>query len=80
MIGETLSSSSTESTRLPDPWSESGYADWYNALDVRKAWMRMMGLDDDEIAEQCEHSPPTDLDDELSNYNAMFEIQEINKR
>ena len=42
--------------------------------------MRMMGLDDDEIAEQCEHSPPTDLDDELSNYNAMFEIQEINKR
>ena len=80
MIGETLSSSPMESHTLPDPWSESGYSNWYNALEVRKAWMRMMGLDDDEIAEQCEHSPPSDLDEELSDYNAMFDIQEINKR
>ena len=80
MIGETLSSSSTESHTLPDPWSESGYSNWYNVLEVRKAWMRMMGLDDSEITQQCAHSPPTDFDEELSHYNAMFDIQEMNER
>ena len=77
MTSDSLSNTSTGSTHISDPWSE--FADWHDALEVRKEWMRMMGLDENEIAEQCEHSPPTDMDEELSQYNAMFAIQEINK-
>lgn len=66
-------------TSCPDPWSE--YANWVSAAaEVRREWMRMMGLDEHEIEEQCAHDPPTNFDEELSEYNAMFSIREMNER
>ncbi len=70
----------SRTTSVPDPWSESGYSQWQNAHNVRVAWMEMMGLSHDEIEEQCAYCPPVDLDEELSQYNAMFAIQEMNRR
>jgi len=64
-------------TSVSDPWSP--YSDWQSALRVRHEWMRMMGLDDDEIAEKCAESPPTDFDEELAHYNAMFDIRRMNQ-
>ncbi len=68
-------------TRSPDPWTEDGYADWQlDPFAIRRQWMEMMGLSQDEIDENCELDPPTDIDEELSQYNAMFVIQDINAR
>lgn len=70
-----------QTTSSPDPWTESGYSEWKQyARSVRRAWMEMMGLSDEEIEEQCVIEPPTDLDEELTQYNAMFEVQAINKQ
>lgn len=66
------------STRNCDPWSR--YSNWQTARSVREAWMRMMGLSDEEIAEHCVDCPPLDLDEELAQYNAMFDVQELNRR
>ena len=61
--------------------SRAGDSDWIaNSAKVRKAWLGMMGLDEQEIAENCEHCPPTDLDEELRQYNAMLEIQKLNRQ
>ena len=79
-MSEMSLSPSLQTTNVPDPWSESGYSQWHNARNVRVAWMEMMGLSRDEIEEQCEHCPPVDLDEELSQYNAMFALQEMNRR
>jgi len=49
-----------------------------SAMEVRKLWLRMMGLDKAEIDEQCRYLPPTNLADELADYNAMCDIQEMN--
>ena len=38
----------------------------------------MMGMDDTEIALECEADPPHDFDEELEHYNAMFDIQRLN--
>jgi hypothetical protein len=51
-----------------------------NALKVRKQWLTMMGMTETEIAEDCALDPPTDLDAELAEYNAMFRIQDRNCR
>lgn len=69
----------TLSTSVADPWSD--YSDWQTtgALRVRHEWMRMMGLDEEEIAEKCADDPPTSFDEELANYNAMFDIQRMNQ-
>ena len=37
-----------------------------SARGVREAWMRMMGLSEQEIAEHCLACPPVDLDEELA--------------
>jgi len=80
MTSESISNSSLGNTQLPDPWSEYGYSNWHGPMEVRIAWLRMMGFDADEIEEQCKHCPPIDLDEELANYNAMFAIQDANER
>lgn len=49
-----------------------------DARNVRMAWMEMTGLSDKEIEEQCAHCPPTDLDEEIVQYNAMRAIQAMN--
>lgn len=72
----TSNNLTVSSTSQPDPWSE--YSSWHNARNVREAWMRMMGMSEEEIARECESDPPLDLDEELENYNAMFEIQRLN--
>ena len=51
-----------------------------NALKVRKQWMQMMGFPEAEIDDECRRDPPTDLDEELRNYNAMFAIQSRNQK
>jgi hypothetical protein len=69
------------STITPDPWTECGYADWKDrALEIRREWMRMMGMDDAEIDLHCTQQPPTDLDEELAHYNTMFSINKLNER
>ena len=80
MPSNTTDNATGINTRQPDPWSDSGYAQWQGAADIRKAWMKMMGMDDQEIDEHCKKSPPTNIDDELAEYNAMFAIQEINSQ
>ncbi len=66
------------STQICDPWSQ--YSNWQSVRTVREEWMRMMGLSEEEIAEHCVACPPTDLDEEIAQYNAMFDIQEMNQR
>ena len=69
----------TQSTSSPDPWTASGYSEWrQDAWNVRRAWMKMMGMSEEEIEEQCKHCPPTNLDEEIEQYNAMFAIQNMN--
>lgn len=48
------------------------------AINVRRTWMEMMGLDDDEIELECGPGNVADLDEELSQYNAMVEIRAMN--
>ena len=51
-----------------------------SAMEVRRTWMQMMGFTDCEIQEECRIDPPIDLDEEIEQYNAMFDIQEHNCR
>ena len=48
-------------------------------LKIRREWMAMAGLTVEEIDEECELDPPGNLDEELAEYNAMLEIERINK-
>ena len=66
-------------TNVADPWTAHGYSQWHNAENVRREWMRMMGLSEDEITESINDDPPIDLDDEIAEYNAMFRIQRLNE-
>lgn len=47
-----------------------------NIEQVRWAWMEMMGMSQEEIKYQLANDPPTDLDEELAQYNAMCRIEE----
>ena len=70
-----------ESTQSVDPWTDNGYSDWRdNALEVRRAWMTMMGLSNDEIEKECRPGNKADFDEELGQYNAMVDIDAINDR
>jgi hypothetical protein len=44
--------------------------------DVRRQWMRMMGLDEDEINQHCADDSG-DLEDELRQLEAMIDVQGI---
>lgn len=80
-MSETTFDLGLQTTSSPDPWTECGYSEWKQDVgSVRRAWMEMMGLSDEEIAEQCTIEPPSNLDEELAQYNAMFDIQAINKQ
>lgn len=50
------------------------------AINLRRKWMKMMGMTQGEIDRHC--GPETDADyaEELENYLAMIDIQEMNKR
>lgn len=50
-----------------------------NILDIRKQWMRMMGLDDDEIERNCIENPPVDIDEEVAQLSAAFNILTLNE-
>ncbi len=78
-MSETTCNPDARTTNSPDPWTESGYSQWaQNALSIRWEWMKMMGFSRDEIEEHCRHCPPANLDEEMSQYNAMFDIQAMN--
>jgi len=67
-------------TGIADPWSEHGYSNWQDsALNVRRGWMEMMGLSEDEIESACQPGTHADFDEELAEYNAMFRIQKMNE-
>ena len=78
MTNNTFDSTPRANTNLPDP--SSGYSDWTDAMEIRRTWMRMMGMDDDEIEGHCQECPAVDLDEEIAQYNAMFEVERINGR
>ncbi len=66
---------SKTSTSSVDPLEKS--AQWTNNVEqVRCAWMEMMGMGKDDIAYHLANDPPTDLDEELTQYNAICSIQE----
>ena len=70
---------SDKTTSAADPWSQ--HSDWVtNAIAVRRELLSMMGLPESEIDEMCEHSPPTNLDEEFAHYNAMFAVQDRNDK
>lgn len=78
-MSETMLNHDAWSTNQVDPWTESGYSDWVrSAYGVRCEWMEMMGFSPSEIDEECAIRPPTDFDEELAEYNAMFAIQQRN--
>lgn len=78
MTETALESTCQVTPRHPSPSPDAdAIAD---SVATRKAWLAMMGLDEQEIAENCEHCPPTDLDEELRQYNAMLEIQQLNRQ
>lgn len=71
-----LTNNPTSITSSADPWSQ--YSEWkVNALEVRRQWMEMMGLSDEEIEEYCAPGQFADLDEELEQYNAMVRIQKF---
>jgi hypothetical protein len=77
MMTDTTREIVTESTRSSD--SSARHSGKQSARSVREAWMRMMGLSEQEIAEHCIGCPPVDLDEELDQYNAMLDIKELNQ-
>lgn len=67
----------TVDTTMADPCTDFGYADWQqSALEVRRQWMRLMGLDGQEIEEHCANGKPTTLDEELSQLNAVESMKD----
>jgi len=44
------------------------------AVSYRKAWLKLMGLSDDEIRENIAYTPPTDRAEEAKQFAAMLEI------
>ncbi len=63
------------STYAVDPYAK--YADWATEAErFRRAWMQRMGMSADEIDYHCKNDPPTDLDAEIAEYNAICRIQE----
>lgn len=69
-----------DATSVADPFSE--FSEWKadGAVDVRRNWLRMMGLSDAEIEEDCSQFQPTDIDAEVAEYNAMCDIQQLNAK
>lgn len=47
---------------------------------LRRTWLRTMGLDADEIAANCSEVPPTDVDEERAQYEAVLEIRRMNRK
>jgi hypothetical protein len=58
------------------------YSDWRDAgaLAVRRQWMLLMGFEEEEINEHCSPATPVNFDEELHNYNAMMELEEIMRK
>lgn len=79
---------STQNERLTtykaDPWTQDGYSNWKPsreaALNVRRQWMQMMGVPQDEIDEYCAEDQPADFDEEMAEYNSMVRVEEVNRR
>ena len=68
-------------TQSADPWTDNGYSDWRdNAIQVRRAWMTMMGLSQEEIERECGLGNVADFDEEIGQYNAMVDIERMNDR
>ena len=77
----TMTSFDTTSTKSADPWTDAGYSQWLDqALTLRRQWMGMMGLGDEEINLACQPGSHADLEEELAQYNAMLQIQQINQK
>ncbi len=68
-------------TNSADPWTDHGYAEWRpSAEQVRRQWLAMMGLSQREIDQDCKLDPPVDIDEELEQYNAMFDVNRLNEQ
>ena len=48
------------------------------ALVIRRAWLQMMGLTDEEIENDIRENP-LDLPDEIANLSAMSRVQKLNE-
>ena len=52
--------------------------DMTDPLAIRRKGLRLMGLGDDEIHEQCKRDPPTDFDEELAEFVAVLKVKKLN--
>lgn len=69
------------STRQADPWTDEGYSEWQpQAFAIRREWMSRMGLGADEINQHCVEGTPIGFNEEMANYTAMQELEEIMQR
>jgi len=65
-----------QGTACGDPLG--AYSNWAdNAMEKRREWMTMLGLDEAEIAEYCPVDGVADLDEECEDFNAMVELQQL---
>ena len=49
------------------------------AENVRREWMELMGIDPEEIVEGTQVKPPTSVEWELEQLQAMREIKQMNR-
>jgi hypothetical protein len=63
---------------MPVSSRNASVEDQMTAADTRSAWMRLMGLPEDEIAENCRLDPanPLDLAEELRELDAAKRLQQ----
>jgi hypothetical protein len=50
-----------------------------DAVEARMAWMRRMGLGEDEIQESLNLDPPTSVKEEMEQYDALDRLDQFHK-
>lgn len=59
-------------------WSARPDGEWReNAIQIRREWMMAMGLSQEEIEIACGPGAEADLDEEIAQRNAMWQIEEL---
>lgn len=59
-----------EGTTAKSPKSEPDSTELAQAMEIRREWMRLMRLDEDEIEASCREEPPTSLEAEMEHLRA----------
>lgn len=47
-------------------------------LEIRIKWMRLYGINEEEIAFHNENNPPTSLEEEMAELEAVYRLQDSN--